>query len=80
MGSSDIKIEISGHTDAKGSNDYNQRLSENRANAVVNYLISKEIAAERLKAVGYGETKPVGDNSTVEGRDSNRRVEIKFQE
>ena len=64
-----IKVEIGGHTDAKGSDEYNQRLSEARANAVLKYLAG---------AVGYGESKPVADNETDEGRELNRRVELKI--
>lgn len=74
-----IKIEIGGHTDSKGSDSYNYRLSEKRAKAVVKYLKTK-IKTNRLKAKGYGETKAVGDNSTEEGRAKNRRVEFKILE
>jgi len=69
-------IEVAGHTDSKGSDEYNMKLSQDRAEAVRNYLISKGIAAERLTAKGYGETKPVADNATEEGRAQNRRVEL----
>jgi OOP family OmpA-OmpF porin len=70
------KIEVAGHTDSKGSDDYNMKLSQARAETVRDYLISKGIAADRLTAVGYGETKPVADNETEEGRFKNRRVEL----
>lgn len=73
---SSANIEVAGHTDNRGSDDYNMKLSEQRAEAVRNYLISKGIAAERLIAKGYGETKPVADNDTDEGRFKNRRVEL----
>ena len=62
-----IRVEIGGHTDARGSDAYNQELSERRAQSVVGYLIGQGIAAERLEAVGYGEVAPVADNETDEG-------------
>src|SRR5260221_1734550 len=74
---SNIKIEIGGHTDNVGKPADNLILSNNRANALVNYLVSKKISAQRLTAKGYGETKPVGDNKTDEGRAMNRRTEVK---
>jgi outer membrane protein OmpA-like peptidoglycan-associated protein len=73
-----IKIELSGHTDSKGSDDYNQRLSESRAKACVDYLISKGIKADRMVWKGYGETKPIDTNDTDEGRANNRRTEFKI--
>jgi outer membrane protein OmpA-like peptidoglycan-associated protein/tetratricopeptide (TPR) repeat protein len=72
-----LKIEISGHTDNIGSASYNQTLSENRAKAVVDYLVSKGIASTRLTYVGYGFTKPIATNDTEEGRQMNRRTEFK---
>jgi len=72
-----VKIEISGHTDNVGKPADNLSLSNNRAKAVINYLISKGIAAQRLIAKGYGETKPVADNKTEEGKAKNRRTELK---
>jgi outer membrane protein OmpA-like peptidoglycan-associated protein len=71
------KFEISGYTDNVGSDKSNQVLSENRAIAVVNYLVEHGIAPERLVAKGYGELNPIADNSTEEGRAQNRRTEIK---
>ena len=71
-----IHIELSGHTDSYGSDAYNIRLSQNRAQSVVNYLISHGIATERLIAKGYGESKPVDTNETDQGRQNNRRVEF----
>ncbi len=71
-----VEIEISGHTDDKGSDDYNMKLSQQRAESVVNYLTSKGIASSRLTAKGYGETKPIASNATESGREQNRRVEF----
>lgn len=72
----DIKVEVAGHTDSRGRDAYNQRLSARRANAVRDYLIGKGIDADRLSAKGYGESMPVADNNTEEGRYKNRRVEL----
>ena len=71
-----VSIEISGHTDSKGSDTYNQTLSQGRSQAVVDYLISQGIDASRLEAHGYGESKPIDSNDTEEGRANNRRVEF----
>ena len=71
-----MKIEIGGHTDSRGSSAYNQRLSESRARAVVEYLSTKGIDSNRLKYKGYGSSKPIDTNSTEEGRSRNRRVEF----
>ena len=71
-----VEIEIAGHTDSKGSDEYNQRLSQGRTQAVVDYLISQGVNARRLVAMGYGESKPVDTNETEEGRAKNRRVEF----
>ena len=73
-----IRIEIGGHTDNQGDETYNQKLSENRAKSVVDYLIAHQISADRLKWVGYGETKAFADNQTEEGRAANRRTEVKI--
>jgi outer membrane protein OmpA-like peptidoglycan-associated protein/tetratricopeptide (TPR) repeat protein len=72
-----LKIEISGHTDNAGKPADNLLLSNNRAKAVVNYLVSKNIAVGRLSAKGYGETKPVANNKSEEGKAQNRRTEMK---
>jgi outer membrane protein OmpA-like peptidoglycan-associated protein len=72
----DVKVEVAGHTDSRSSDAYNMTLSQNRANAVREYLVGKGIAAERLTAKGYGESQPVADNDTEEGRFKNRRVEL----
>ncbi len=71
-----LMIDIDGHTDAQGSDESNQTLSDNRAGAVKNYLTSKGVDASRLKSTGYGETKPVADNTTAAGRAKNRRTEM----
>ncbi len=71
-----LKIEIGGHTDNVGSDDANQRLSENRARAVKDYLIQSGIVAERLTSKGYGESSPIDNNDTEEGRANNRRTEF----
>ncbi|WP_421874097.1 OmpA family protein [Marinoscillum sp.] len=69
-------ILIEGHTDATGPDAYNQTLSEQRANTVATYLTSQQVKASRLTTMGYGESQPVADNSTAEGRAQNRRVEV----
>jgi len=71
------KVEIAGHTDSRNSEWYNQGLGERRANVVRQYLISHGVAADRLVAKSYGESQPVADNETEEGRVKNRRVELK---
>ena len=73
-----MKIEISGHTDNVGSASFNKKLSENRAKAVVDYLIEKGINADRMKYVGYGFDQPRASNDTPEGRAENRRTEFKI--
>ncbi|MFZ1452386.1 MAG: OmpA family protein, partial [Ferruginibacter sp.] len=70
------KVQIDGHTDSQGKDEYNQDLSDRRAASVKAYLVSKGIAEGRLSSAGYGETKPVADNNTAKGRASNRRVEM----
>ena len=72
----DTDIELQGHTDSKGSTGYNQALSERRAVAVSNYLVSKNISESRLNVVGYGELSPKYPNETEEDRAQNRRVEF----
>ena len=72
----DVNIEVAGHTDSMGSDAYNMKLSQQRAEAVRNFLISRGVAADRLTAKGYGESQPVADNATDEGRFKNRRVEL----
>jgi OmpA-OmpF porin, OOP family len=70
-------IEVAGHTDAVGSEEYNQRLSEQRAQAVKDYLVERGVAADRISVVGYGESQPRSTNDTIEGRRLNRRVEVR---
>jgi OOP family OmpA-OmpF porin len=72
-----LKVEVAGHTDSSSSDTYNQQLSERRAKAVMEYFVGKGVAAEQLTAKGYGESQPVADNGTAEGRAQNRRVELR---
>jgi outer membrane protein OmpA-like peptidoglycan-associated protein/tetratricopeptide (TPR) repeat protein len=80
----EIKAELQGHTDAKGPNEYNQRLSEKRASSALNYLVGKGINIDRLKATGFGETRFIAINNNPDGSDNpegrkyNRRVEFVF--
>jgi OOP family OmpA-OmpF porin len=71
-----LKVEIQGHTDSQGSDRANLKLSQRRAESVRRYLIKKAVAGDRLVARGYGETVPIADNRTAEGRSQNRRVEF----
>jgi outer membrane protein OmpA-like peptidoglycan-associated protein/tetratricopeptide (TPR) repeat protein len=75
-----IRVEIDGHTDSVGSDAYNLKLSQARAQSVVEYLVKHGIPRERLVAKGFGETKPVAPNTTPEGRAKNRRVEFRILE
>ena len=70
------KVQIDGHTDDQGNDEYNKNLSDERAASVKAYLVSKGIGEARLSSAGYGETKPVADNNTAAGRAKNRRVEM----
>ena len=72
-----LKVEVQGHTDNRGAEDYNVALSEKRANAVMNYFVEKGIAKDRLSAKGYGMSQPVTTNNTAAGRAENRRVQLK---
>jgi outer membrane protein OmpA-like peptidoglycan-associated protein len=69
-------VEVAGHTDSTGGTEKNQQLSERRANSVAQYLESQGLASNRVVTVGAGETRPVADNATAEGRQANRRVEL----
>jgi len=73
----DIKAEVGGHTSSEGSDAYNQKLSERRAASVESYLVEHGVVADRLTSKGYGESMPIADNNTQEGRELNRRVELK---
>ena len=73
---SDIKIEIAAHTDNIGSFQYNMKLSRKRAQSIMDYMVSKGISKDRLRAVGYGQSRPIASNQTEEGRQKNRRVEF----
>lgn len=74
-----VKIELGGHTDDRGSREHNQRLSEQRAKAVYNYLITEgKIESNRLTFKGYGQNNPIATNTTEEGRQKNRRTELKI--
>ena len=72
----DLKIEVEGHTDSVGGDDYNQRLSERRAESVRSYLVEQKIPPTALDAEGFGESRPVATNATPAGRQQNRRVEL----
>jgi outer membrane protein OmpA-like peptidoglycan-associated protein len=74
-----LKIEISGHTDNTGSAALNDKLSQERAEAVMNYLKSKGITADRMTAVGYGSNRPIASNNNAEGRQENRRTEMEIK-
>src|SRR5262249_31782741 len=71
-----VKVEIGGHTDAAGTDEKNQELSQARADAVRDYLISQGVDASRLTSRGYGEADPIADNKSAKGRAKNRRVEL----
>lgn len=72
----DTQLELVGHTDSTGRDEYNMTLSRQRANSVASYLENRGIAAQRLTTIGMGETQPIADNSTATGRAQNRRVEL----
>jgi outer membrane protein OmpA-like peptidoglycan-associated protein len=71
-----LKIAVEGHTDSIGADDYNMKLSENRAGAVRSYLVSQGVGSDAVTAQGFGKTRPVADNGTAAGRQQNRRVEL----
>ncbi|VVM81485.1 hypothetical protein PS862_02613 [Pseudomonas fluorescens] len=76
QGADVVSIKVIGHTDSKGSDAYNQALSDRRASAVADYLLSRGLAANKLTSEGRGEREPVADNETDAGRAKNRRVEL----
>jgi outer membrane protein OmpA-like peptidoglycan-associated protein len=71
-------VEVTGHTDSQGSDEYNMGLSQRRANSVATYLIGQNLMPQRFVVQGMGESQPVANNNTAEGRQANRRVEIKL--
>lgn len=73
-----MEIEIAGHTDSKGDADYNRKLSQRRAESVKQYLVKRGIDEDRLKAKGYGESEPIATNETEQGRQKNRRTEVRI--
>jgi len=75
-----LKIGIAGHTDNTGTLEYNQELSEKRANAVKVFLILKGISEDLIETIGYGDTKPIATNETEKGKAKNRRVEMRIIE
>ncbi len=75
-----VAVEIAGHTDSQGDAAYNQGLSERRAKSVRDYLISRGVSSSRLSSAGYGESQPVADNATADGRAQNRRVELRVSQ
>lgn len=76
LGHPGLKLEVEGHTDSVGSEEYNQTLSEKRASSVRDFLVAQGISADAITSVGFGKTKPVADNATAAGRQQNRRVEL----
>jgi OOP family OmpA-OmpF porin len=72
----DVPVEIAGHADAQGADDLNLELSQRRADAVLAYLVENGEDPERFQVIGYGETRPIADNATEEGRARNRRIEF----
>jgi outer membrane protein OmpA-like peptidoglycan-associated protein len=77
-GHSDLRVRVTGHTDAEGTNGYNIGLSKRRAEAIVNYFVAHGLKADRLKFDFHGEKKPIATNKTPEGRQRNRRVDFEF--
>jgi outer membrane protein OmpA-like peptidoglycan-associated protein len=71
-----LKLQVEGYTDSVGGDDYNQKLSENRADAVRNFLVEQGVHSDNISSTGYGKAKPVADNDTAQGRAQNRRVQL----
>jgi outer membrane protein OmpA-like peptidoglycan-associated protein len=71
-----LKLQVEGYTDSVGSDEYNQKLSENRADAVRSFLLTQGVQETNISATGYGKAKPVADNATAQGRAQNRRVQL----
>jgi len=76
----DLNLRVEGHTDSTGSAAYNQKLSQQRADSVMDFLARQGIATQRMKSVGYGMDRPVADNNSADSRQKNRRVEIVIAE
>jgi OOP family OmpA-OmpF porin len=76
----DAEVEVGAHSDSDGSAARNRALTQSRAETIVEYLVAAGVKRERLTAVGYGETKPIADNSTAAGKAANRRIEFTFTE
>jgi len=74
----DLEIEIAGHTDNVGNEEYNQDLSQRRAEAIKSYLVKKGANAQHIRAAGYGDQQPIASNATPEGRAKNRRIEVRI--
>ncbi len=77
-GHSDLRVQVTGHTDSEGTNGYNDGLSKRRAQAIINYFVENGLSADRLKFDFKGETDPAATNDTAEGRQRNRRVDFEF--
>ena len=75
----DKRVNLAGHTDSVGTEAYNQKLSERRVTSVRDYIVKKGVADSRVSGRGFGESKPIAENKTREGRTKNRRVEINVQ-
>ena len=73
----ETKVEVAGHTDSKGDAEVNKKLSQRRADAVAKQLVQLGVASHLIRAKGYGESQPIADNSSPEGRDKNRRIEFR---
>jgi outer membrane protein OmpA-like peptidoglycan-associated protein len=71
-----LKLQVEGYTDSVGGDDYNQKLSENRAGSVKDFLVSQGVTMNNISAAGYGKADPVADNGTSSGRAQNRRVQL----
>lgn len=76
----DLSLQVEGHTDSTGGDEYNQKLSEKRARSVMDFLVQNGVKPERISARGFGKTRPIADNATEEGRRKNRRVELIINE
>jgi outer membrane protein OmpA-like peptidoglycan-associated protein len=76
LGHPGLRLDIEGHTDSVGSDTFNQQLSEQRANAVLQYLVAQGLPESSMTATGFGKSDPIASNDTPQGRQQNRRVEI----